>query len=164
MSPFHDRLTFILLDFIPYHGASNLTEFTEHKVLKDLLTRLKSHAIASEEDLKKEEERFIKRFEESHNRLRTVANQCENNPEAKQAFGAFSEITALMDVLAEDFTQSVHRNNENQRFYIDALEEYSTELDGTLTDIFERARKEAEEQIKQQEELRKRTSPDYYTA
>ncbi len=141
-----------------------MTEFTEHKVLKDLLTKLKSHAIASEEDLKKEQERFIKRFEESHNRLRTVAGQCENNPQAKQVFDTFSEIILLMDVLAEDFTKSVHRNDENQRFYIEALEEYSAELDGTLTDIFERARKEADEQIKQQDELRKRTSPDYYTA
>lgn len=69
-----------------------------------------------------------------------------------------------MDLLAEDFAKSVHRNNENVQFYIDALEEYSAELDGTLTEIFERARKDAEEQIKQQEELRKRTSPESYTA
>jgi hypothetical protein len=96
--------------------------------------------------------------------LTRSSRTCENNPEAKQVFAAFSEIIVLMDVLAEDFAKSVHRNNENQRFYIDALEEYSTELDGTLTELFERARNEADEQIKQQEELRRRTSPDYYTA
>jgi len=69
-----------------------------------------------------------------------------------------------MDLLTEDFAKSVHRNAENMKFYIEALEEYSTELDGTLTDIFERARKDAEEQIEQQEELRKRTSPESYRA
>jgi hypothetical protein len=138
-------------------------ELPEKKVLKDLLTKLKSHTISSEEDLKKEEERFTKRFEESHTRLLAVTKKCENTPEVKEATEAFSEIILLMDILIEDFAKSVHRNNENLRFYIDALEEYSTELDGTLTEIFDRARKEAEEQIKQQEELRKRTSPDSYT-
>lgn len=141
-----------------------MSQLPEKKVLKDLLAKLKSHTISSEEDLKKEEERFTKRFEESHTRLKNVARKCENNPEAKEATEAFSEIMLLMDVLVEDFGKSVHRNNENVRFYIDALEEYSTELDGTLTEIFDRARKEAEDQIRQQEELRKRTSPDSYTA
>lgn len=141
-----------------------MSQLPEKKVLKDLLAKLKSHTISSEEDLKKEEERFTKRFEESHTRLKNVARKCENSPEAKEATEAFSEIMLLMDVLVEDFGKSVHRNNENVRFYIDALEEYSTELDGTLTEIFDRARKEAEDQIRQQEELRKRTSPDSYTA
>jgi len=50
------------------------------------------------------------------------------------------------------------------KFYIETLEEYSTELDGTLTGIFESAKKQAEEQIRQQEELRRRASPESYTA
>lgn len=68
----------------------------------------------------------------------------------KDAVDAFSEVIIRMDLLTEDFAKSVYRNNENVKFYIEALEEYSTELDGTLTHIFERARKDAEEQIKQQ--------------
>jgi cysteinyl-tRNA synthetase len=139
-------------------------EFPEKKVLKDLLTKLKSHTIASAEELRKEEERFAKRFEESHERLRTLAKRCETTPNLTDAVDAFAEVIRLMDLLAEDFAKSVHRNDENVKFYIEALEEYSTELDGTLTDIFERARKEAEEQIRNQEELRKRTSPESYTA
>ena len=140
------------------------TEFPERKVLKDLLTKLKSHTIASEEELRKEEERFMKRFEESHGKLKALAEKCETAPRVKDAVDAFSEVIIRMDLLAEDFAKSVHRNAENVKFYIEALEEYSTELDGTLTDIFERARKDAELQIRQQEELRKRTSPDSYTA
>jgi hypothetical protein len=139
------------------------TEFPERKVLKDLLTKLKSHTIASEEELRKEEERFMKRFEESHEKLKVLAKKCETAPNVKDTVDAFSEVIIRMDLLEEDFAKSVHRNNENVKFYIEALEEYSTELDGTLTDIFERARRDAEEQIKQQEKLRKRTTPDSYT-
>lgn len=139
------------------------TEFPERKVLKDLLTKLKSHTIASEEELRKEEERFMKRFEESHEKLKALAKKCETTPNVKDTVDAFSEVIIRMDLLTEDFAKSVHRNDENVKFYIEALEEYSTELDGTLTDIFERARKDAEEQIKQQEKLRKRTTPDSYT-
>lgn len=141
-----------------------MEEFPDRKVLKDLLAKLKSHTIASEEELRKEEERFIKRFEQSHERLKLLAKKCETQPTSRDAVDAFSEVIYRMDLLAEDFAKSVHRNSENVQFYIDALEEYSAELDGTLTEIFERARKDAEEQIKQQEELRKRTSPESYTA
>jgi hypothetical protein len=47
------------------------------------------------------------------------------------------------------------------KLYIDSLEKYSTELDKTLSDIFEQAKKQAEEQIKQQEELTKKGSTEY---
>lgn len=141
-----------------------MEELPDKRVLKDLLAKLKSHTIASEEELRKEEERFIKRFEESHEKLKLLAKKCETEPNPKDAVDAFSEVIYRMDLLAEDFAKSVHRNTENVQFYIGALEEYSAELDGTLTEIFERARKDAEEQIKQQEELRKRTSPESYTA
>ncbi len=105
----------------------------------------------------------MRRFEEAHQKLKILAKKCEKLPNVKDAIDAFSEVTIRMDLLAEDFAKSVHRNDENVKFYIEALEEYSTELDGTLTDIFERARKDAEEQIKQQDEMRKRTTPDSYT-
>jgi hypothetical protein len=36
-----------------------------------------------------------------------------------------------MDLPAEDFAKSVLRNGENVKFYVEALEEYSTELDKT---------------------------------
>ena len=140
------------------------TEFPERKVLKNLLTKLKSHAIASQEELRREEERFIKRFEESHEKLKVLARKCETVPNVKDAVDAFSEVIIRMDLLTEDFTKSVHRNDENMKFYIETLEEYSTELDGTLTGIFESAKKQAEEQIRQQEELRRRASPESYTA
>jgi len=106
----------------------------------------------------------MKRFEESHQKLKALAKKCETIPNLKDTIDAFSEVILRMDLLAEDFAKSVHRNEENVKFYVEALEEYSTELDGTLTDIFERARKEAEEQIKRQKELGKRASPESYTA
>lgn len=56
------------------------TEFPERKVLKDLLTKLKSHTIASEEDLRREEERFMKRFEESHEKLKALAKNAKQHP------------------------------------------------------------------------------------
>ena len=46
--------------------------------------------------------------------------------------------------------------------YIETLERYSTELDNTLTDIFEMAEKKAEEQRKQKEEIMKRKHPESY--
>lgn len=45
--------------------------------------------------------------------------------------------------------------------YIESLESYSTELDKTLSDIFEQATKQAEENMKQQEELMKKGSTEY---
>lgn len=147
-----------------YDGAPSMSEFPEKKVLKDLLIKLKSHTIASEEELRRDEERFMKRFEEAHGKLRALAKKCETAPSLKDAVDSFSEVILRIDLLAEDFAKSVHRNEENVKFYIETLEEYSTELDGTLTGIFESAKKQAEEQIREQEELRKRASPESYTA
>lgn len=141
-----------------------MSDFPEKKVLKDVLAKLKSHTIASKQELRKEEERFVKRFEDAHEKLRVLAKKCETQPNVKDAVDAFSEVIYRMDLLVEDFSKSVQRNSENLQFYIEALEEYSTELDGTLNEIFERAKKDAEEQIRQQEELRRRTSLESYTA
>ena len=93
-----------------------------------------------------------------------LAEKRETSPNSKDAIDTFTEVIVRMDLLAENFAKSVHRNNENVNFYIDALEEYSTYLGGMLSEIFERAKKDAKEQIRQQEELRKRTSPESYTS
>lgn len=68
------------------------------------------------------------------------------------------ELHLLVDVLTNCSTTTL----EDLKLYIDALEDYSSELDKTLTDIFEQAKKLAEEQQKKQEELRKRKAPESY--
>lgn len=68
------------------------------------------------------------------------------------------ELHFLVDILTNCSTTTL----EDFKLYIDALEQYSSELDKTLTDIFGQARKLAEEQQKKQKELRKRKAPESY--
>ena len=68
------------------------------------------------------------------------------------------QLHLLIDMLETCSTTTL----EDFKLYIDALEQYSSELDKTLADIFEQAKIMAEEQQKQREEIMKRKSPESY--
>jgi len=81
-----------------------------------------------------------------------------------------AKTTALLTLsLFNSWNQNLNLLNTNivalindMNLYIETLERYSAELDNTLTKIFEEAKRMAEEQLKQQEELKKK-EPSYRT-
>jgi hypothetical protein len=139
-----------------------MTELPEKKVLKDLLIKLKARTLSSEES-------FQKTQADSFTSLKDILLKLiELN---KDATGRDKEIAkgflTLVSLIGSDFkgiSESAQRYHQDLKLYLETLEQYSTDLDKTLSQIFEEARKQGEEQIKEQEELRKRTSPDFYTA
>lgn len=145
-------------------GRIYLSELPEKKVLKKLITKLKSLTITSEEELKKEEVNFNNLFKETYAKAKQVAEEKKDKPEMKEIIEEVGNVILFLRLFSDNFPRSVHRHCENIKLYIEALEQYSIALDKTLTDLFEQARKQAEEEIKQQQELSKRTSPDAYTA
>ena len=67
-------------------------------------------------------------------------------------------IQQIFDYLISDYNALL----EDTDLYIESLETYGKELDKTLWMGIEQAKKEAEEQIKKQEEIMKRKSPESY--
>jgi hypothetical protein len=136
-----------------------MSELPERKVLKNLLVDLKSRTLSSEDEFKNKQSDFLNGLAEMVAKLKDLGDK-------HQVEGANSFIL-LISIIASSFNQlaeTVRRSHDDMRLYIKALEQYSVELDKTLTEIFEQAKKQAEEQIEQEEALRKRTSPNFYTA
>ncbi len=69
----------------------------------------------------------------------------------------------MFEDVRNDVTQLVRRSLDvidDWRTYTDVLESYSTELDNTFENIFEKAIRDSEEQIQKQRQLTDR-KPDY---
>lgn len=130
-----------------------MSETPERKVLKEMLGKLKAKTIKSDQrhqesllglDTAKGEvyEALIKLLESKRLDV-DVAGYLGFM--VRRLYSAIDTSLAYSTMVREDF-----------KLYIDTLERYSTELDKTLIGIFERAIKMAEEELKKQEELRKR--------
>ena len=142
-----------------------MSEFPEKKVLKDLLANLKKKTITSEDELKKTEETLATPVQNYRNKLLKNIDSDEvikNSPVLVSLAHNLIRFMDTIEIQIKNYSNVVHRNCDETKLYIEALEKYSTELDNTLTSIFEQATKQAEEQIKQQEELSKKDTSSAY--
>ena len=140
-----------------------MSELPERKVLKEMLLKLKAKIINSQKTFFNISLEFI---ENSPKKMTSLRESAMKMPEGE------AKTTALFIMtLMNNWNQNLNAVNSyvtalvgDMNLYIDTLENYSTELDNTLTDIFDRAKKRAEEQykkqIEQQEKLRKK-EPSY---
>jgi len=138
-----------------------MSETPQRKVLKEMLMKLKAKVIDSQKMF------FGLSITMTATQTQTLKESLESvlkMPEGE------AKTTALLTLsLFNSWNQNLNLLNTNivalindMNLYIETLERYSTELDNTLTNIFEEAKRMAEEQLKQQEELKKR-EPSYRT-
>lgn len=136
-----------------------MSETPERKVLKEMLMKLKTKVIDSQ-----------KTFFGFSIAMSTTMNENFNKSlesVMKMPEGEAKTTSLLILTLFHTWNQNLNLLNTtisaligDMNLYIETLERYSTELDSTLTDIFEKAKKIAEEQRKRQEELKKK-EPSY---
>jgi len=133
-----------------------MSEIPERKVLKQVLSNLKTKTISSQDSFKKSLGRQMQIFDAAEQSAEKL-NQLQKDASSKRIHEI---VSTLQDVFARTAVEALGLLDD-LRIYIESLESYSTELDKTLSDIFEQARKQAEEQMKQQEELMKKGSTEY---
>jgi len=135
-----------------------LSESPEKKVLKQTLVRLKSKTITSLESYGESTKNTFQLI----NSLLASFEKSTSQLEGEQR-EAMQTIVFMFEDVRNDVTQLVRRSLDvidDWRTYTDVLESYSTELDNTLENIFEKAIKDSEEQIQKQKQLTDR-KPDY---
>jgi hypothetical protein len=135
-----------------------LSESPEKKVLKQTLVRLKSKTITSLESYGESTKNTFQLI----NSLLASFEKSSSQLEGEQR-EAMQTIVFMFEDVRNDVTQLVRRSLDvidDWRTYTDVLESYSTELDNTLENIFEKAIRDSEEQIQKQRQLTDR-KPDY---
>lgn len=136
-----------------------MSEAPEKKVLRELLGKLKVKTISSETQFQKSRVDLYNKITNFWKTLTEMVEKKQIDMETASFLGfVFSGLDGLIDMA---LTHSI-TTLEDFKIYVGALERYSSELDKTLTDIFEQAKKMAEEQRKKQEELMKRKAPETY--
>lgn len=130
----------------------------EKKILKEMLVKLKTKVINSQKMFFG----FSLTMSTSMNEtLKESLESLKKMPEGKDKtqfllmLNVLNNINQNLNLLITSISSLIGDMN----LYIETLERYSTELDNTLTDIFEEARKIAEEQRKQQ--ALKKKEPSY---
>lgn len=132
-----------------------MPETPERKVLKEMLVKLKTKVFDCQKMF----------FELSISMSTTMTENLSESLEnvMKMPEGEAKTTSLFMLTLFHTWNQHLNLLNTtisaligDMNLYIETLERYSVELDSTLTDIFERAKKMHEEELKKQEELRKR--------
>lgn len=135
-----------------------MSESPEKKVLKQTLVRLKSKTITSLESYGESTKNTFQLI----NSLLASFEKSSSQLEGEQR-EAMQTIVFMFEDVRNDVTQLVRRSLDvidDWRTYTDVLESYSTELDNTLENIFEKAIRDSEEQIQKQRQLTDR-KPDY---
>jgi hypothetical protein len=127
-----------------------MSELPEKKVLKNALTKLKANAITTNEKYNTQ----VKSFSEY---LKMVANGLQDIPKPSgQDARRIGAVIILLADIEQKVGQLVNGSLEainDWKTYTEVLENYSAELDNTLTKIFEDAIKQSEERIEKQKEL-----------
>lgn len=135
-----------------------MSEMPERKVLKDILVKLKAKAITSMKNYlelaKSTQEIFAFNLKEA----REYSNERAGD---QAAFGIFT-MSSILDSQVHSLIRYSISLLDDMQLYMESLEKYSGELDKTLWDAIEQAKKKAEEQMKEQEEIMKRKSPESY--
>lgn len=128
-----------------------MSKTPERKVLKETIAKLKAKNIASYNFYLATVKVFQDSIESLVKQLQAASSQLEKGDQQK-----IDAVIVLLSVMGKDgthlVTSSLNAIND-LKLYVDILENYSTELDSTLADIFEKAKKYAEEKTKEQKEL-----------
>lgn len=135
-----------------------MSELPERKVLKDILLRLKTKTITSEERHKKLASSVSDTFEGYVGNAWNIAKDKNKEFDRKGTVAIFRLMSEQLGLLIRDSDGL----SEDMKLYIEALENYCAELDKTLWTAIEQAKQQAEGQIKQQEERIKK-EPTYRT-
>jgi len=136
-----------------------LSDLPERSILKEILKKLKAKTLTSETRLINSNTDVYNKIADVWKEFKELIDERQIGTDAYQRIAlVLRELHLLVDILTNYSTTTL----EDFSLYTDALEQYSSELDKTLTDIFEQAKKLAEEQQKKQEELRKRKAPESY--
>lgn len=136
-----------------------MSDLPERSILKEILKKLKAKTLTSETRLINSNTDVYNKIADVWKEFKELIDERQIGTDAYQRIAlVLRELHLLVDILTNYSTTTL----EDFSLYTDALEQYSSELDKTLTDIFEQAKKLAEEQQKKQEELRKRKAPESY--
>jgi hypothetical protein len=134
-----------------------LSELPEKKVLKIALTKLKANAITAN-DTYNIRIRLLTDF------LMGMIKRIEDIPKpSEQDQQRMGVVIILLSNIGQQITELVKDSLatiNDWKTYTEVLENYSAELDGTLTKIFEDAIKQSDDQIEKQKELTQK-APDY---
>jgi hypothetical protein len=127
-----------------------MSEMPEKKVLKMALTKMKANAITAID-------KYNTRVKSINELLSIIfkgfGDTSSLPPRDKEIAKSLRTVfTSLLQEVTELETESLETIND-WRAYTEVLENYSAELDGTLTKIFEDAIKQSTEQIEKQKEL-----------
>jgi hypothetical protein len=128
-----------------------MSKTPERDVLKETIAKLKAKNIASYNFYLATVKVFQDSIESLVKQLQEASSQLETRDQQK-----IDAVIMLLSVMEKDgthlVTSSLNAIND-LKLYVDILENYSTELDSTLADIFEKAKKYAKEKTKEQKEL-----------
>ncbi len=133
-----------------------MSELPEKKVLKNTLMKLKANVLTATEAYNEE----IKRFNELMSYTVKGLQGLETSGVEKQRVGAVVVMLAIIGQHVEQVVKGSLETINDWRTYTEVLENYSAELDNTLTKIFEDAIKQSLEEVEKQKELFKGT-PEY---
>lgn len=142
-----------------------MAELPERKVLKDMIVKLKAKVIESQQT-----------FLNTSASINTVMTygldrslEAQSKMQSSDGLVVMQGISSILQMYHQNFVllnNNISALIKDMNLYIETLEKYSTELDNTLSGIFQmaedKAKKDAEEQQKQQEELMKK-QPSYRT-
>jgi len=126
-----------------------MSEMPEKKVLKMALTKMKANAITAAEKYNmrmKNLNEFLQWTAKTVDEMQTSAEDPRRFDAMKVLLGNIGQQVGELEI------DSIETIND-WKTYTEVLENYSAELDGTLTKIFEDAMKQSEEQIEKQKEL-----------
>ena len=134
-----------------------MSKTQERKILKEMLRKLKAKALNSKTRLEDSTTNVYLKIADVWKEMTQVIDEEQIKIDVSRRLGfVIRELHLLVEMLHTCSATAL----EDFNLYIDALERYSSELDKTLTDIFEQAKKMAEEQRRKQEELMKK-EPSY---
>jgi len=133
-----------------------MSETPERKVLKETLARLKTKNITSLNSYKTDVKTVLDRYRTfTDTQFKDFSKLNETQRTALQ----------MLTYIINDFERVLMNSLDTMdslSLYSDMLEGYSTQLDETLSSIFEKAKKYAEEKTKEQEQLIKKDSSSSY--
>ncbi len=139
-----------------------MTELPERKVLKQILEKLKTKTMSSKSNVSKRAMETYGSLEEINKRFEEIIKGIpESQGEAKMVI---EQVKILFRVISIGFGILISQYEDalaDMSLYVGSLENYSQELDKTLSGIFEQATKNAEEQIKKQNELMPKKDASY---
>jgi len=133
-----------------------MSESADRKALKDVLAKLKAKTISSQEYYGNNIKATIQRFSELTAKVRELAKG--------DTTGLAKTYLDMMDLFKRDYYDTAIESLNvlhDYKVYTESLESYFARIDEAVMEFVEQGKKDAQEQIKQQDEIIKKGSTDY---